>query len=69
MDRKVYLIKLINSCPFKNAHSDCPINGFRNAPIADLVKIIDRLSEEKILMITQQHVKCYKRRKKVVVPN
>lgn len=66
MDIKVTLMNLVISCPLKNAHSDCPFNELRNAPITDLIEATNQISEEKIEEMLKEHKACKKERLKTL---
>jgi hypothetical protein len=66
MDRKEYLIKNINSCPMGNASSECVINKYRKVTILELIKLMDAITDKEVLEITQQHVKCLRKRKQKI---
>lgn len=69
MDRKVFLMNLINSCPLKKACANCPIETFRNCSLIDLVKKNNQLSDIEIIALTKQHVKCQKKREALLQAN
>lgn len=62
MDRKIFLERLINSCPLVDPSANCPIEKFRKSSIVKLIEEVNRLDDNNILEITQDHVKCHKRR-------
>ena len=69
MDRKKYLTKLIVSCPMQNICSSCAIDKLRNTSLVELIKLLNNMSEEEVLLITQQHVKCLKSRQSDIEKN
>ncbi|NQU54794.1 MAG: hypothetical protein HQ522_19915 [Bacteroidetes bacterium] len=69
MDRKEYLSKLIVSCPMENLCSSCSIDKFRKASLVDLIKLLNNMLDEEVLLVTQQHVKCLKSRQKDIEAN
>lgn len=66
MDRKVYLMSLIVSCPLETALCDCPFNKFRDISILKLIEITHNLTEEEIISIANEHKKCLKRRELIL---
>ena len=66
MDTKVFLMKLIISCPLQNAHADCPFIDLRNAPITQLIELTNQISETKIERMLSDHEQCMKERKKTL---
>jgi hypothetical protein len=69
MDRKKYLIKIINSCPMRNTSPGCVIDKYRKVTILKLIKLMDALTDKEALEITQQHVKCLRKRKQKIKEN
>jgi hypothetical protein len=69
MDKKVFLMGLIYSCPLKRAYPNCPVEVFRKSSILDLVKKNHQLSDQEILAITKHHVKCRKKREALKTAN
>lgn len=69
MDRKVFLLGLIHSCPLISASPDCPLEVFRQYSLVDLVSKTSQLSEKEILAITQYHVKCKREREQETLAN
>lgn len=67
MDRKVFLMALINSCPLKSIHPNCPIEVFRQFSLSELVEKNKELSDNEILELTQQHVECRKKRESLLL--
>jgi hypothetical protein len=69
MDRKKYLMQIINSCPMGNASCECVINKYRKVSILKLIKVMDGITDKEVLKITQQHVKCLRKRKQKIKEN
>jgi len=59
MNRKVYLMSLINSCPLNHPSRSCPLKRFRDISILKLIKKTNSLSEEKIILLINKHKACY----------
>ena len=66
MDTKILLMKLIVSCPLKNAHVNCPFNELRNAPITRLIEITNQISMEEINEMIKEHKFCKRERVKTL---
>jgi hypothetical protein len=66
MDTKILLMKLIVSCPLKNAHANCPFNELRNAPITRLIEITNQISTEEINEMIEEHKLCKRERVKTL---
>ncbi len=64
MDRKEYLYKLINSCPFTDTVNNCPIERLRRLSIKELIKTMKSLPDYEVIIIIQQHIKCKREREK-----
>jgi len=67
MDRKVYLTGLIISCPLNKALNDCIFNKCRDISVLKLIKKIDRLSEEEVILMANKHKICFKNRKMAMI--
>ena len=65
MDRKVFLHRLINACPFADTVKNCSIDQLRRLPIKDLIERMKSLPDYEVIRITQQHVKCKKERERI----
>lgn len=63
MNRKIYLMSLIISCPLKNPLASCPFNNFRDISILQLIENTDSLTEKEIILMEKEHKECFKRRK------
>ncbi len=64
MDRREYLYKLINSCPFTDTVNSCPVEFLRRLPVEELIERVESLFDYEVIRITQQHVKCRREREK-----
>jgi hypothetical protein len=62
MDKKMFLGGLIYSCPLIDASANCPIEKFRKSSVDKLIERVNDLKDNDILKITQDHVRCHKRR-------
>ena len=64
MDKKTYLISTIYACPLDHAKKDCHLRHYRNAPLTDLIKFTNNLSDDDILKLNREHVLCLKERQR-----
>jgi len=69
MNRKVYLMSLIISCPFKEPLASCPFNKYRDISILKLIENTNLLTEKEIILLANEHKECLQNRKKVFEAN
>ncbi len=56
--RRSWVIALMIECPLGEALLGCPATGVRGLPLAEVVKLVDELSEEELNRIIRHHRQC-----------
>ena len=62
MNRKVYLMSLIISCPLNDPVESCPFNKFREISILKLIEKTNSLSAEDVILLANEHKICLRKR-------
>jgi hypothetical protein len=69
MNRKVYLMSLIISCPLNDPVESCPFNKFRDISILKLIEKTNSLSPEEVLLLANEHKMCLRKRERALKKN
>ncbi len=67
-DKRIWLKGLILECPMGEALPDCPLNGMRHLPVAQINQTINNLPPQKVDLIIKIHKHCYHDRMKAASP-
>ena len=62
MDAKSYLMELTISCPFHSALDGCTLSKLREAPLTQLIEIMNKMSDEETDKMIKEHQECLQRR-------
>lgn len=62
IDKRIWIKGLTLECPLGQALEDCPLNGLRYLPVAQMNHTINNLSDEKVNTIMTIHKHCYHER-------
>jgi len=56
---------LLFACPFINEARDCPLHELRQHSINKRIKILNKMSKEKLLELESHHKKCLHERESI----
>jgi hypothetical protein len=61
-DKRTWVKGVFADCPMGEPLSDCPANGLRSLPLAQLVRIVNDMSESKLDAVMAYHAECVRQR-------
>lgn len=65
-DKRIWIKGLTLECPLGVALDDCPLNGLRHLPVAQMNHTINNLNNDQINSIVSIHKHCYHDRLKAI---